>query len=722
MKTVFVWIFGGVIFLLVCVFSNAEAQSLPVCNAISGAQGGNSQTNGTSNLPQKGQNRRQRMPAPERKLESQRKRKRKKVATNKRKKTGKNGCDGSHQKPSKTKQLSNDIIGKKRVRKKKEKRLSEENDTATRKNAQQIEKENKFKVKTERIADIPLLIGAMMKMRLQEIFDKHIPRHWKQRKLSWGWTAVIWLAYVLSERDHRKVSMQEFTEQTKNSLSEITGQQIGELDFTDDRLSILLKHLSKKSYWEKIENELSETTIKVWDLSSNVARVDATTVSGNHEVVEGGLFQRGVSKDNPELPQIKIMAGALDPLGMPLATDIVSGEKADDILYIPIIDRINSYFKDRQMLYVADSKMSAFEIRQHIKGLEKHYLCPIPMTGKTPENMEVWINKGILKDKEGELTEVYYRNEKGEDILKAKGYELDRHQSGQIKEKQIEWTERVLIVKSPAHANKQEQGLEKRLKNAIEKIYKLTPPRGPGKRQIEDENTLKKSIDKILKNYRVEGLLECKYNKEVEKKETYIGRGKGGENRPKRVVEKVRYQILTVTRNEEKIKKVKEKFGWKAFVTDVPKERLCFVDVIKCYRKEYRVERIFNRLKSRLKIAPQFVKKEDQILGMNRFLTLGVRVLTLIEYVVRRSLQKDNAKLEGLHPENRRKLTDNPTSDRLLKRFSEITLTFIEKKGECIRIVTSLSRQQKEILERIGLECSIYENLENKSHIRLSEW
>ena len=167
MKTVFVWIFGGVIFLLVCVFSNAEAQSLPVGNAISGAQGGNSQTNGTSNLPQKGQNRRQRMPAPERKLESQRRRK--KVATNKRKKKGKNGCAGSHQKPSKTKQLSNDVTGKKRVRKKKEKRLSEENDTATRKNAQQIEKENKFKVKTERIADIPLLIGAMMKMRLQEI-------------------------------------------------------------------------------------------------------------------------------------------------------------------------------------------------------------------------------------------------------------------------------------------------------------------------------------------------------------------------------------------------------------------------------------------------------------------------------------------------------------------------------------------------------------------------
>ena len=44
------------------------------------------------------------------------------------------------------------------------------------------------------------------------------------------------------------------------------------------------------------------------------------------------------------------------------------------------------------------------------------------------------------------------------------------------------------------------------------------------KRKKKDEEKLKESIDKILKKYRVEGLLECKYNKEVEKKETSLGR------------------------------------------------------------------------------------------------------------------------------------------------------------------------------------------------------
>jgi transposase len=46
-------------------------------------------------------------------------------------------------------------------------------------------------------------------------------------------------------------------------------------------------------------------------------RGEATTVSGAHDATEGGLVQFGHSKDDPSRPQIKVMTGALDPLGMP---------------------------------------------------------------------------------------------------------------------------------------------------------------------------------------------------------------------------------------------------------------------------------------------------------------------------------------------------------------------------------------------------------------------
>ena len=221
----------------------------------------------------------------------------------------------------------------------------------------------------------------------------------------------------------------------------------------------------------------------------------------------------------------------------------------------------------------------------------------------------------------------------------------------------------------------------------------------------------------------MEGLLDCEYEKEVERKEKFVGKGRGSKNRQKEVIEKVRYEVTKVLRNEEKIEKEKEKFGWKAYVTDAFKEDLNFIDAVKCYRQEYRIERIFNRLKNRLDISPLFVKKNDQIGGLTNLLTLGVRIFTLIEFVVRRSLKKDNAKLGGLHHENKRRETDKPTTERLLKAFSGITLTIIKAGGKTIRHLTPLSELQKEILKRLGLDISLYLNLEiNKSENLLTEW
>ena len=58
-----------------------------------------------------------------------------------------------------------------------------------------------------------------------------------------------------------------------------------------------------------------------------------------------GLFQYGHSKDDPNLPQIKTMLADLDPLGMPVATQVVSGETADDGLYIPLFDSVRQTLK-----------------------------------------------------------------------------------------------------------------------------------------------------------------------------------------------------------------------------------------------------------------------------------------------------------------------------------------------------------------------------------------
>ena len=46
---------------------------------------------------------------------------------------------------------------------------------------------------------------------------------------------------------------------------------------------------------------------------------------------------------------------------------------------------------------------------------------------------------------------------------------------------------------------------------------------------------------------------------------------------------------------------------------------------------------------------------------------VALRVVTLMEFVVRRSLKQQGAALVGLHKENPRKATATPTAERLLQ-------------------------------------------------------
>jgi len=255
---------------------------------------------------------------------------------------------------------------------------------------------------TERVDDVAFLIGQMVKMGLPVVLDRHIPRHGTQRGLSWGWTAVIWLAYIVTEGDHRNVSVETDLKGMQHTLSHLTAQVIEPLDFRDDRLSHLLKHLSKPAYWHERERDLNARSIEMYDLSQDVIRCDATTVSGDHEVTEEGLGQFGQSKDDPARPQIKVMMGSLAPLGMPLATEVLSGERADDGLSIPIMERIRTGLKTTGLLFVGDCKMSALETRAYLARHQDFSLSPLPLTGATAEAMDAWITEGVTQGETGE--------------------------------------------------------------------------------------------------------------------------------------------------------------------------------------------------------------------------------------------------------------------------------------------------------------------------------
>ena len=71
------------------------------------------------------------------------------------------------------------------------------------------------------------------------------------------------------------------------------------------------------------------------------------------------------------------MVASLDPLGIPVAVDVVAGNRADDPLYVPVYQRIKETVPEQGLLVVGDSKMSALGTRAVIVVCGDHYLTPL---------------------------------------------------------------------------------------------------------------------------------------------------------------------------------------------------------------------------------------------------------------------------------------------------------------------------------------------------------
>src|SRR5438132_3020432 len=172
--------------------------------------------------------------------------------------------------------------------------------------------------------------------------------------------------------------VQPWAERRLETLRGCSETQLEVRDLGDDRLADVLRHLSDDARWREFEQELTGQLVRVYDLRSDCVRLDSTTASSYGTVSEDGLLQLGHSKDHrPDLPQLKVMLATLDPLGMPLATEVLSGQRADDPLYLLAIARVRACIKQPGLGYVGECKMAALSTRASIQAHGDYYLCPL---------------------------------------------------------------------------------------------------------------------------------------------------------------------------------------------------------------------------------------------------------------------------------------------------------------------------------------------------------
>ena len=559
----------------------------------------------------------------------------------------------------------------------------------------------------ERVDDIPVIIAQLKKMRVAELLDKHFPTNGNWTGLSLGWVTVVWVTFILSEGDHRLYHVEPWVKEHQRTLSRCIGRRVKPRDFTDDRLATVLDYLTIEACWLAFECELNASLIRVYHLQPRVARVDSTTAAAF--VTPEGLFQLGHSKDHrPDLPQLKIALAVLDPLGLPLTTTVVAGNTADDPLYLPEIAKVRQIAQCTGLTYVGDCKMAAIGTRAEIVAHQDYYLCPLSATQVPEAELDRLLEpvyNGMLEPTNVRLPNADGQIEATDDPV-AVGFAYTVEQRAEDQSGQMQcWQERRLVVRSLALAASKEKSMRERVARAVAEITALDE-RKQGKKLLPDEAAALQAAEAIIIKQRGAGLVQVSVTTEVHEHVKRCYR-----TRPATTVRSERVRVSAAS-DEAALAHAVRRLGWRVYATNHPAAALSLGQAVAAYRSEYLVEQGFGRLKGRaLSLTPLFLHDEHRIVGLVYLLSVALRVLVLMQFVVRRNLQTEGATLTGIYPGQPGRQTARPTTEMMLRAFRGVTLSRIRLHGRSYDHMTPLNAVQQRILELLEMPPDIYDGI-----------
>jgi transposase len=552
-------------------------------------------------------------------------------------------------------------------------------------------------VRHESIDDIPLLLQIIQEMGIAESVDRWVKPHGLWQGITVGTVVSIWLCYMLTTQDHRLVAVREWVQARTEMFNRLLGIELRETDCSDDRLAIVLSLLGKPRSQMILDEQLVGEWSRIYAMPRETIRLDSTTVNVYHHREEDAdsLFQFGFNRHaHDEMRQFKVMMATLDPLGMPLTASVVGGEQGDDLLYVPTYKMAVNILDSVKVLVVGDSKMSSLAARGQIVEGGSRYLCPLNENSLVAEQRLRWIDDAIAHPDRWQS--VYRPLETGAaPELLAVLVEYERLQQWQpTAGDPIEWTERIVLVRSASFRERLYKHLERRWQRVQVQLDKLRRPPGRGRRYYRSYEALWKAVLSILKEARLEEVVQ------VELTQQPLPHGKS------------RWIVDSYGLIDSVWQLYCARLGWRAFATNMDSFQMEGPAIVGLYRQQILHERTFSRLKTRhLNIHPIFLRDEQRLLGLTWLLEMALRILTLTEFRIRRTLAETASQIIGLNPAAPTQPTSRPTTERILAAFKHISLTLIDLDGQILRYVTPLTPTQRQILALLNLPPDLYTNL-----------
>jgi transposase len=449
----------------------------------------------------------------------------------------------------------------------------------------------------EFIGNMPLLIPIIEKLGLGELVDHFCPMERENADCLTHGEVFEMAVYnrLTSPRPLYRIDAWG----CQYALESLFGVKAEKLN--DDRIARTLE-----TVWEKIDEiqgALSLKMMRAFGISADTVHYDITSLSFEGQYEESDLVRFGYSRDRrPDLKQVNLGLDVTRDGGIPIWSTTLAGNKTDVTTVIENMNNLKKHVEMKDYLVIMDRGMVSGDNLHYLASRGVGFVASAPLTPRTVDL--------IISIPPDEFRPVAYTDRNEKDSIKAAGCELEFRTKEGIQVPVRGWLfESSLKIKRDVKSR--EKGID-----SITSIFE----------EISGKLNTRKYKNRDYVVAQIEKRTGKKHARQLFWWEIF------GEDDD---------LTLDFCLDEEALRKSEALDG--KYVLATNRENWTADEVIAAYKCQHTVEWRFRHLKSRLKVSPLFLKKDERIAGLVFVTIVALMVYSLLEYLCKKAQVKFSA-------------------------------------------------------------------------------
>lgn len=550
------------------------------------------------------------------------------------------------------------------------------------------------------VGALPIVEHFLRRMKLEEFLEAFLPPHDRRTKVPAARVLAVLVKNILLSREplyglgawvcaHDPKFLGLAPEQVLTWNDDRAGRSLVGL-FLADRPSLVLA--------------LMRVVVDTFRLDLRELHNDSTTVSltgvyadAAQEKTRHGkptpAITWGHNKDHrPDLKQLLYVLTVTGDGGVPVSFRVASGNVTDDQTHPQTWELLCQLAGRCDFLYVADCKLATVENMSYIAGRRGRFLSVLPRTRREDADFRqrvrqdevVWQPLWQKTDDEGQVLDRFSVCPQPETL--PEGFRL--------------WW-----FHSTRKAELDLAARGSRLRRAEQRLRELqTRLRSPRSR-LKQEEKVHDEVAEILRTCDVAEWIQVRVKRRLEQTYRQSRRGRPSQDTLYVQRESLRFDLEWTIDPEQLVREARTDGLFPLVTNDA---QLGALDVLLAYKRQPRIEKRFEQLKTDYAVAPVFLKDVARIEAFLAVYFVALLTEALIERALRQAMERQGLEALPLYPEDR--ACRRPTARRLFEIFEPIQRHQFTRPGRApVELLTELSPLQRQLLRLLGLPASLYQ-------------